>query len=392
MPAGPAPATSAAERHASWLELFFDLVVVVAVAQLAHQLEGEPTVRDAGLFVVLFYAVWSVWTSFTLYANVAATKTRTRAMLVAMFGIAVMAAAIPEAAGDRGEAFAIAYVCCRWLGMLSWRRTGQLLFSWPAAQAGAGFVPWVVSIWVQPPARYWLWTAGVVLDIAISVYQGSRGPELLARMRRSPSRRGQSRQLAPASVDVTHLGERLGLFIIIVLGEAVAQVVLAAAEVDWTRPLFIAALAGFGLLVCLWWLTLEYGALAVPRFGEHRIEAWLGLPAHFLLTMAITSVAAGLGMLAEDPSEPLSLASRWALCGGLALYFLTTTVVGFLTGAPKGWLYGRVLPATVACALLGALGWSLEARWLALALVAVAVWQVRYARRHNVESAGSSPA
>ncbi|GIF63150.1 hypothetical protein Ais01nite_11850 [Asanoa ishikariensis] len=392
MTAEPAPDTSAAERHASWLELFFDLVVVVAVAQLAHQLEGEPSLRDAGLFVVLFYAVWSVWTSFTLYANVAATKTRTRAMLVAMFGIAVMAAAIPEAAGERGEAFAIAYVLCRWLGMLSWRRTGRLLFSWPAAQAGAGFVPWVASIWVQPPARYWLWTAGVVLDIAISVYQGSRGPAMLARMRRSTSRRRQSVPLVPASLDPAHFGERLGLFIIIVLGEAVAQVVLAASEVDWTRPLFIAALAGFGLLVCLWWLTLEYGALAVPRFSEHRIEAWLGLPAHFAITMGITAVAAGLGMLAEDPTEPLSFASRWVLCGGLALYFLTATVVGFVTRAPKGWLYGRVLPATAACVLLATFGWLLEARWLALILVAVAIWQVRYARRHNVASAGSSPA
>ncbi|GIF76077.1 low temperature requirement protein A [Asanoa siamensis] len=377
----PAPPT-AAERHASWLELFFDLVVVVAVAQLAHLIEGEVGLRDAGLFVVLFYAVWSVWTSFTLYANVAATKTRTRAMLVAMFGIAVMAAAIPEAAGDRGEAFAIAYVLCRWLGMISWRRTGQMLFSWPAAQAGAGFVPWVVSIWVEPPARYWLWTAGVVLDIVISAVQGGRAREMLARMRRSTSRRARSVRIVPARLDAAHFGERLGLFVIIVLGEAVAQVVLAASEVDWTRPLFVAALAGFGLLVCLWWLTLEYGALAVPRFGEQRIEAWLALPAHFTMTMAITSVAAGLGMLADDPADPLPVAARWVLCGGLALYFLSTTVVGAVAGAPRAWLFGRALPATVAAALLGAFGGPLEARWLALILVGVAIWQVRYARRH----------
>ncbi|MEV4538648.1 low temperature requirement protein A [Asanoa sp. NPDC049518] len=38
------------------MELFFDLVVVVAVAQLAHQIEGDPSLLDAGLFVVLFYA------------------------------------------------------------------------------------------------------------------------------------------------------------------------------------------------------------------------------------------------------------------------------------------------------------------------------------------------
>ncbi|WP_203706667.1 low temperature requirement protein A [Asanoa iriomotensis] len=384
----PVPGT-AEERHASWLELFFDLVVVVAVAQLAHLLEGDLGLRDAGLFVVLFYAVWSVWTSFTLYANVAATRTRTRAMLVAMFGIAVMAAAIPQAAGERGEAFAIAYVCCRWLGMISWRRTGQQLFSWPAAQAGAGFVPWVVSIWVEPPARYWLWTAGVVLDIVLSAVQGSRAQEMLARMRRSTSRRAQSVQLVPARLEPAHLGERLGLFVIIVLGEAVAQVVMAASGADWSGPLLVAALAGFGLLVSLWWLTLEYGALSVPRLGQRRVEAWLALPAHFTITMGITSVAAGLGMLAEHPSEPLDLAARWVLCGGLALYFLTTTVVGAIAGAPRTWLFGRALPAAVATVLLGVFGGPLESRWLALILVAVAVWQVRYARRHPAVAAAA---
>ena len=262
-----------------------------------------------------------------------------------------------------------------------------MLFSWPAAQAGAGFVPWVASIWVEPPARYWLWTAGVVLDIVVSAWQGSRGPQMLDRMRRSTSRRAQSVQISPARLDPAHFGERLGLFVIIVLGEAVAQVVLAASEVQWTRPLFVAALAGFGLLVCLWWLTLEYGALAVPRFGEHRIEAWLALPAHFAMTLAITSVAAGLGMLAEDPAEPLGVASRWVLCGGLALYFLTTALVGIVTRAPRGWLYGRALPAILAPVLLGVFGGSLESRWLALILVAAALWQVRYARRHGTSAA-----
>ena len=43
----------------------------------------------------------------------------------------------------------------------------------------------------------------------------------------------------------------------IVLGEAVAQVVNVAADADWSRTLWWDVLAGFGLLVCLWWLTLE---------------------------------------------------------------------------------------------------------------------------------------
>ena len=378
----------AAERRVSWLELFFDLVVVVAVAQLAHLLHGEVSPRDAGLFVLLFYAVWTVWTGFTLYANVAATRTRTNTMLLAMFGIAVMAAAIPEAAGDRGAIFAAVYVICRYLGLLSWRRTGQMLFAWPAAQAGAGTVPWVVSIWVEPPARYWLWTAGLVLDIGFSALQGSQAPAMIARaqdrLRRAAALPRSTRvpeTVVPATVEPSHLGERLGLFVIIVLGEAVAQVVLAASEVAWTGPLVVAAVAGFGLLVSLWWLTLEYGAMGVPRFRLAEVPTWLALPAHFAMTMGITAVAAGLGSLAEAPAETLGLAERWVLCGGLALYFLSTALVGAVSGAPRGWLLTRALPSATVPVLVAILGRDLRAQWFPVVLLAAALWQVEYTRR-----------
>jgi hypothetical protein len=81
-PSASAPAAEEPrERHASWLELFFDLVVIAAVAQLADRLHGDPSPVDVGLAVVLYVAVWLAWTSFMLYANVSATQTRQQAML-----------------------------------------------------------------------------------------------------------------------------------------------------------------------------------------------------------------------------------------------------------------------------------------------------------------------
>src|ERR1041384_1797741 len=65
-----------------------------------------------------------------------------------------------------------------------------------------------------------------------------------------------------AVLDPAHLGERLGLFVIIVLGEAVMQVVIASSGLSWDWPLGLAAVAGFGLIVSLWWLTLQYGLSA----------------------------------------------------------------------------------------------------------------------------------
>src|ERR1700761_8507579 len=123
---------TAEERHATWLELLFDLVIVVAVAQLAHLLAEGPSIKAAFLFGVCYYAMWSTWTSFTLYANVAATRTRTRSMLLAMFGIAIMAASVPQVVRDEPRIFIIAYIYCRLLGANSWKRTSSVMTEWPA--------------------------------------------------------------------------------------------------------------------------------------------------------------------------------------------------------------------------------------------------------------------
>ncbi|WP_442785560.1 low temperature requirement protein A [Actinacidiphila sp. DG2A-62] len=56
-----APRPTDEERHATWLELFFDLIVVVGTAQLAHVLHGEPSLRDVGQYILLFLAFWTIW-------------------------------------------------------------------------------------------------------------------------------------------------------------------------------------------------------------------------------------------------------------------------------------------------------------------------------------------
>ncbi|MFQ3562207.1 low temperature requirement protein A [Streptomyces gramineus] len=59
-----------AERHASRLELLFDLVVVAGVAQIAHLLHGRPCPADLGMYALLFPAPWTAWIRFTLYTVV----------------------------------------------------------------------------------------------------------------------------------------------------------------------------------------------------------------------------------------------------------------------------------------------------------------------------------
>ncbi|MGL5060211.1 MAG: low temperature requirement protein A [Microcoleus sp.] len=51
-------------RHDTWLELFFDLVFVVAIAKLAHFLHAHLDWTGIASFAILFVPVWWLWIDF----------------------------------------------------------------------------------------------------------------------------------------------------------------------------------------------------------------------------------------------------------------------------------------------------------------------------------------
>ena len=66
------------ERAVGPLELFYDLAVVVLVAQAAHHLAGHLTWRGLGEFAVVFTLVWIAWTQRQPAPRVAWPRRRPR--------------------------------------------------------------------------------------------------------------------------------------------------------------------------------------------------------------------------------------------------------------------------------------------------------------------------
>jgi low temperature requirement protein LtrA len=285
---------------------------------------------------------------------------------------------------------------------------------WPGVQQAAGVIPWFASLGFAPPVRYYLWVAGIVFDVVVSLARSRHPERLLAgeQREREDAQRNRERRrqmlrrlhlststasadaappLQAARPDRPHLGERLGLFVIIVLGEAVAQLIDAASDVDrWEAGLMATLVAGFGLLVALWWLTLRYGAGGAPTYGTRVFALRLTMPAHYVMTGSIVLVAAGLGVLADHAGETVPEANRWVLCGGAALYFMTVSLLGARGGAPVTWIAGWGLPAILASLLLGLFGGPLAGWALAAVLFAVAVWHVLYRPHTDVAPAGKA--
>src|SRR5215204_1071068 len=101
---GPLRTRDTGEQRVTPLELFFDLVYVLAVTQLSHLLLDHLSVRGALQTLLLLVAVWWAWIDTTWLTNWFDPDRRAvRLMLVGtMLASLIMSATLPEAFGARG--------------------------------------------------------------------------------------------------------------------------------------------------------------------------------------------------------------------------------------------------------------------------------------------------
>ncbi|MER6762844.1 MULTISPECIES: low temperature requirement protein A [Amycolatopsis] len=382
------------ERHASWLELFFDLVAVAGVAQLSHLVRGTTSWSDAGLYVVCFLAFWTAWMCFTVYGNVTGSAARTMPLLLAMAGLVFMAGSVHDI-GEHAQGFAIAYVAVRGLASRVWEGQGstRIIVEWPIVHAGMGVVPWFVSFWVDAPWKYALWALGLGIDLVAGLTMS--GEQLAAKV---AERATQSKRPAPglafAHLDIAHFGERLGLFTIIVLGEGVLTVTDAMTEIpDWDWSLLSTVLGVLALLAALWGAALFQGFGGIPYLSQTAWGPRVLLPVHCLVAGLLAASAAGFGDAVESVAHGhVAAGTRWLLCGCVAAFTVVGAVARVASGTWKRWDFVGVLAGWGIPAVLGAVGGGLTpARFLWLLLLAIVPSLVReFPRRKRVAAAGSA--
>ncbi|MFD7323308.1 low temperature requirement protein A [Streptomyces sp. NPDC059875] len=270
-PGAPEAPLPAVREEASWIELFLDLVVVAGIGLLTHLLHDGPTLDGLALYTLAYFAFWTAWTGLTVYSSVQGERARITTLLLGMAGMAVLAASATGLPTSHATAFTVAYILLRLLAGRVWR-PGTVVVDWPLAQAGVGTLPWIASLWTDGALRSWLWALGIALDfIVLFTVSGSRMlSDTLARIERSRARsgpgRGPARQATAvaARVRLPHMAERLGLYVIIILGEGVIQTVTALSEVPWTAPVVATSLGAFMCLIGLWALGLVRGFAGIP--------------------------------------------------------------------------------------------------------------------------------
>ncbi|WP_289501206.1 low temperature requirement protein A [Gloeocapsopsis sp. IPPAS B-1203] len=310
---------SEGERHATWLELFYDLVFVVAVSQLAHNLNDDVSLSGFCGFVVLFIPVWWSWIGTTLYANRFDTDDIVHRILTAMqmLAIAALAVNVHHGLAENAPGFALAYAAGRALLVFEYIRAGKhvsvarSLTNYYARGFAIAALLWLISAFVSPPLRFILWAFGLIIDFATPLTARKFITGLLPH--------------------AAHLPERFGLFTIIVLGEAIIAVVDGVSEQEWDIGSAIAAVFGLSIAFSLWWLYFDnIGVSAVQRArNEGRIavlNAWLYT--HLPLVIGIAATGVGVEqVLLTEANVALPTPQRWLLCGAVALCLLALAIL-----------------------------------------------------------------
>jgi low temperature requirement protein LtrA len=184
------------------------------------------------------------------------------------------------------------------------------------------------------------------------------------------------------SVDPDHLSERMGLFVIIVLGESVVQIVAAASETRYDLGLLAAAIASFILLAGMFGLSVVFGYAGLPHLRAGRIPARAALGLHCLVTGVVATIAVPLSSVVGHGSDPLPEQARWLLCGAVAAYFTLGVVTGVASHSsdlPR--TISRVTTGIAAPLLLGLLATAVSGRMLVVYLALIVLAHLWFERR-----------
>lgn len=333
------------EARVSYAELFFDLVYVFTVTQLSHSLLEHLSWGGALQTLVLWFAVWLAWQYTCWFTNwFDPEKTPVRICLFALMALGLaMAAALPEAFGERGLVFAICFAAIQ-VG-----RTAFAVFSLgtgtPISRNFQRMIGWnliAACIWIagglaEGEARIALWIIAVACEY-FAPWFGFWLPGL-----------GRSDPGKEWTVEGGHIVERCALFVIVALGESVLVTgATLAKSTAWDAPGLIAFFVAFLGSIAMWWIYFDISTKdATEAIVESDNPGQIAAYTHYLHVALIAGVivtAVGNDLSIAHPAHHVDFGGMAVIFGGPAIYLIGNALY-------KRLIYGGV-PITHVAGLL----------------------------------------
>ncbi|HEX6233197.1 MAG TPA: low temperature requirement protein A [Jiangellaceae bacterium] len=313
-----------------YLELFFDLVFVLAFTQCTALMVAQPSFEGIVRGLMVLAVLWWSWAGFAWLTSV--VDPEEGPIRIAMFGamaaLLVVALAVPDAFGDLGLTFAVAYGFVRIahlvLFVFASRDNPELRHSVAtlAVSSAVGITLLTAASFLDGIAQGAMWALAILIDFGGPAIFGVAGWKLV-----------------PA-----HFAERHGLIIILALGESIV-VLGVGADVGTSAQVLTAAVLGVALASALWWVYFDVVAIVterrLSRAAEGRERNALARDSysylHFPMAAGIVLVAVGLENTLHHVDEPLTRVAAFALLGGVALYLLAHVALRLRNAHSVNW-------------------------------------------------------
>ena len=306
-------------QRATFLELSFDLALVVALFQLSHYLIDHLHWGGAIQTMVMLLAVWRIWilTTWTTDRLDPQWHGVQLLVIVTLTGTLLLSAAMPEAFGKDGVMFAAAYVAMHIGRQLFFalalrgqlQRVALAALAWACVSA----VPWIAGVLTQGTARVALWALAITLDYLVHALDFPI------------PRAGRAADWEPP-VAADHLAERYQQVYIIALGELILVSTLALSGGGFTpdrTAAFLVSIAAAVLLARIYIYRagelLSAAIGAIPK--SSRLSRWSGY-IHLIMVAGIVVTAVADELVITQPSGRTAPALAIVIFGGPALYLV----------------------------------------------------------------------
>jgi low temperature requirement protein LtrA len=297
------------------LELFFDLVFVLAITQCTALMSHHPSWSGLAQGLLVLGILWWCWVGYAWLTSVIDPEEGAvrLVMFAAMAALLIVSLCVPEAFGNLALTFALAY------GAVRVAHIGLFMLASPEDDAlrhsvlGLA-VSTAIAIGLLAAASLFdgvaqgaLWALALFLDMAGPYFFGSDGWKLVP----------------------GHFAERHGLIVIIALGESIVAIGVGASG-ELNLGIGTVAVLGVGLAAALWWTYFDVVALvSARRLGEAepgKVQNDLARDSysyiHLAMVAGIVLLAFGLKVTIAHHADHLHSVPAFALLGGTALYLL----------------------------------------------------------------------
>jgi len=364
------------EDRVTPLELFFDLVFVLALTQCTALMASDPTWQGLVRGLLVLGVLWWSWVAYAWLTSVVDPEEGVVRLTIfaAMGALLVVALTVPEAFDESALLFACAYGGVRVAQIVLFEIASRddpglrHSINGLAISTGIGVSLLVAASFTDGALQGALWALALALDMGGPLLIDSSGWRLMPE----------------------HFAERHGLILIIALGESIVAIGVGAEGIDVDAGVVVAALLGVAAAAALWWLYFDVVALvaerrlsnAEPGREQNEVARDSYSYLHFPMVAGIVLLALGLKKTIEHVDDPLKIEPAVAMLGGTAIYLLAH--VAFRWRNVRRLSRQRVLAALVLIALVPA-GVELPALATLAIVVAVLAAVIAYERTRFAE-------